>query len=46
MDLWGNMLRVSKVSMGEWFWEKKLLKFYDQKGLCVANTWFYKEEKR
>ena len=23
MDMWGNVLRVLKVYMGEWCWEKK-----------------------
>ena len=25
---------------------KKLLEFYDEKELCVANTWFEKKEQR
>ena len=51
MNMWGNVLRVLKVYIGEWYWEKnavgrRLLEFCDEKELCVAVTWFYKADKK
>ena len=51
MDTWGNVLRVLKLCMGEWYWEKKCRRkntatVCDKKELCLPNTWFYKAEKR
>ena len=51
MDMWGNVQRVLKVYRGKRIGKrnaegKKLLKFCAEKELCVANTWFYKAEKK
>ena len=52
MDMWGNVLRVLKVYTGGMVLGKevqngrRLLKFCDERELCVANTWFYKTDKR
>ena len=44
---WENALRVLNVCMGRMVLGKnaqgrELLKFCDEKELCMANTWFYK----
>ena len=53
MDMWGNVLRVWKVYMGggndigkRSAEGRRLLEFCDEKELWVANTWFYKANKR
>ena len=51
MGMWENMLRVLKVYIGNGIGirnaeGRRLLDFGDGKGLGVANTWFYKADKR
>ena len=51
MNIWRNMLRVLKVYRGGGIGKenaegRKLLEFCDERQLCVANTWFYKTEKK
>ena len=51
MGVWGNVLRVLKVYTGNAIGKRnvegrRLLEFCDERELCVANTCFYKKEKR
>ena len=51
MDIWENVLRVLKVYTGNGIGKRNaegrtLLEFCDERELCVANTWFYKADKR